>query len=75
MGLVAICPYFLKDRGGYTYCEVCRFKFKGSQMRKNFLNRYCASFDYKSCPIAALTDTYYEKGDDYIEKDDNDEII
>lgn len=61
MGLIAICPYFKKESGGYTHCEVCRFKFKDAEMRNAFIKKYCASFEYKSCSICNEIDYYYER--------------
>ena len=77
MAIVAICPYFLGERGGFTYCESCRFNFKDETMRKNYITRFCASFGYKDCPICKQNDEFYERKDYNIEygKEENEEII
>lgn len=61
MEMTAICPYFERERGGVTYCEACRFRFKDTEMRESFLSRYCASFDYKDCPICRHLDEHYDR--------------
>ena len=69
MALVAMCPYYERERGGYLYCEVCRLKFKDSVMRKHFLEKNCASENFSACPLCAETDSYYERKDKCIYED------
>ena len=77
MALIAICPYFEKEKVGFVYCEVCRFRFKDKVMRKNFIGAFCASFDYKSCPICRETDKYYDRKDKHFNEKciESEEII
>ena len=76
MAFVAICPYYIKELNGQTFCEVCRFKFKDRIMRNNFVGSYCASFDYTSCPICKETVAYYDRKDNgYTNEEDGFEEI
>ncbi len=61
MPLVAQCPFFMRERNGYTYCESCRFEFKDKTMRRRFLESYCANDDYSACPICRETNAYYDR--------------
>ncbi len=61
MSLVAQCPFFQRERNGYTYCESCRLEFKDKTMRRRFLESFCANSDYSSCPICRETNAYYDR--------------
>ena len=61
MPLIAQCPFFIRERNGYTYCESCRLEFKDKIMRRRFLESHCASDNYSACPICKETNAYYDR--------------
>lgn len=58
----AVCPFYVKEKNGYVYCEGCRMCFKDAVHRREIIYRLCAHPDgYKSCRIYAALVKYYEE--------------
>lgn len=63
-----ICPYFKSydDKGRSISCEginnrstFVRINFEMRKHRDDFMTAHCNSFDYLSCPYAALCEAKY----------------
>ena len=69
MAFEGICPYFLRERKGYFYCECCRFKFPDAVARRKWVYRFCAHpSGWKECKIKKLIDDFYKEDANYEEK-------
>ena len=68
-----VCPYYHKVMGDMIFCETLscnedmwvkesfiKQKFKDRGRRNICLRRYCGSFNYSECRIAALNYLLYE---------------
>lgn len=68
----AICPFFHKCDGGriicdgLTGCSITIQKFIGADggelvsKRKDYMDQYCATYDYKACEWARVLDERYQ---------------
>lgn len=61
------CPYFIKVSGKRTLvCESSVasetiMRFDSESELKYYHNRYCSTFEYKSCPIARALERSYKE--------------
>ena len=50
--MYAICPFYLYEKGRTISCELKAKRFYDRKQKKNWLESYCCSFDYKYCAHA-----------------------
>ena len=56
-----VCPYFGRIRDRKIICEAATVKPPDKATLDEFVNRHCASENYKTCSLCRVMDTYYEK--------------
>ena len=68
-GTYAICPYFSTEDVLHIKCEgmvqqnsaVNVMKFATLERKKEWLHKYCETYQYGLCPYAAIKDRQYEE--------------
>lgn len=57
-----ICPFWEGSESKKIRCEGgCRLLFPESAETADYIGRYCASFDYARCTLAAAKLRYYDR--------------
>lgn len=58
------CPYFSWDEHCAVHCELGqRVRFPDDSAAAAYTYKYCCSFEYSECSIAAMLNDYYERMD------------
>ena len=60
MPLYAICPFFLYEKAKMIGCELKPLRFAENDLKKQWMENRCCSFDYKYCAHAQKLFSLYE---------------
>lgn len=56
-----ICPYYSYDEKLAVHCEAGKIKFKGDVAITDYMDKYCASYEYEKCSLAKFLEEYYRR--------------
>lgn len=65
-GVNVKCPYYLADSSQEIQCEgifrntVCKHRYKKAMDKASFFEKYCCSYAWTSCRMAALLNEKYK---------------
>lgn len=58
-----VCPYYKRERYGFLYCEICRFKFPNKEVRRDWVYSRCASVKgWEDCEMKRFCDNAFATG-------------
>lgn len=60
MDAMAVCPYYIKEKGGDVLCEAAKIRCKDNAMRRELIYRRCAD-RYNECQFKIALDNFYER--------------